>query len=475
MGAIRRSGGRSWLATLVAVLAAFTLIAAACGDDEEPAPAPAPAAPAVDTAALEAAQADAAAALAEASAAAEAAAEAEAALEAALAEAMAAAEGQVDPEAVAAIEAQLEEAQAAAEAAEAEAMAAAAEAEEATAAAEAAQAEAAEAAATAEEAAAGPTDPCGGENETSTNTIMMDWLAYWSWAALVAADDQGYYAEEGLKVDIIAPPSAAEPLKMLAADQVDFAINYVPALFTARAAGIDVKAVAAHQRNLSASLFWLPDAGIEGPQDFRGKTIGATAKLDENAYLDTLLEREGMTRDDITIVDPGFSWAPLLLEGSIDVAYGVAPSPASMKGIGGPFDLVRLEYRDYGVPNYPWLLFVSSDAFINANPAATCRFLRATDRGIAYAYSDDATTEAMANMLHGINDGFAVQTNIDHSGLMRADFFDENGQWGKLVEADWEAGRAWLVERGLLEADSTVQVSDVMTNEYITRALAPQE
>ena len=462
MGATRRLGGRSRLATLVAVLAAFTLVAAACGDDEEPAPAPA--APAVDTAALEAAQADAAAALAEASAAAEAAAEAEAAL----AEAMAAAEGQVDPEAVAELEAQLQEAQAAAEAAQAEAA-------EAAAAAEAAQAEAAEAAATAEEAAAGPTDPCGGENETSTVTIMMDWLAYWSWAGLVAADDQGYYAEEGLKVDIIAPPSAAEPLKMLAADQVDFAINYVPALFTARAAGIDVKAVAAHQRNLSSSLFWLPDSDIEGPQDFRGKTIGATAKLDENAYLDTLLEREGMTRDDITIVDPGFSWAPLLLEGTIDVAYGVGPSPASMKGIGGPFNLVRLEYADYGVPNYPWLLFVSSDAFLNANPAATCRFLRATDRGIAYAYSDDATTEAIANMLHGINDGFSVQTSLDHAGLMRADFFDENGQWGQLVESDWEAGRAWLVERGLLEADSTVQVSDVMTNEHITRALTAQE
>ena len=455
---------------LVAVLAAFTLIAAACGDDEDDAPAPAAPAPAptIDTSALEQAQADAAAALEEAAAAADAAAEAEAALEAAREEAMAAAEAGVDPEVVAELEAALEQAQA-------EAAAAAEAAGEATAAAEAAQAEAAEATAAAEEAAAGPTDPCGGENETSTITIMMDWPAYWSWAALVAADDQGYYAEEGLKVDIIAPPSAAEPLKMLAADQVDFAINYVPALFTARAAGIDVKAVAAHQRNLSASLFWLPDAGIEGPQDFPGKTIGATAKLDENAYLDTLLEREEMTRDDITIVDPGFSWAPLLLEGSIDVAYGVAPSPASMKGIGGPFNLVRLEYRDYGVPNYPWLLFVSSDAFLDANPAATCRFLRATDRGIAYAYSDDATTEAMANMLHGINDGFAVQTNIDHSGLMRADFFDENGQWGKLVEADWEAGRAWLVERGLLEADSTVQVSDVMTNEHITKALTAQE
>ena len=405
MGSTRSLKGRSRMAIFVASLAAFAMIAAACGDDDSDveatpttaAPAPAAEEPAEEPAAEEPA--------AEEPAAEEPAAEEPAAEEPA-----------------------------------------------------------------AEEPAA-PVDPCGAENETGKITIMMDWLAYWSWAALVAAEDQGYYAEEGLEVEVIAPPSAAEPLKMLAANQVDFAINYVPALFTARAAGIDVKAVAAHQRNLSASLFWLPDADIEGPEDFRGLTIGATAKLDENAYLDTLLESEGMTRDDITVVDPGFSWAPLLLEGSIDVAYGVAPSPASMKGIGGPFNIVRLEYRDYGVPNYPWLLFVSSDAFLDENPAATCRFLRATDRGIAHAYTDDATTEAVANMLHGINDGFSVQTSLDHAGLMQADFFDENGQWGKLVEADWDAGRAWLVERGLLEADSTVQVSDVMTNEHITKAL----
>ena len=473
MGSTHSSKSRSRLATLVAALAAFALIAAACGDDEADDSPAVVAAPAVDTAALEQAQADAAAALEQAGAAAAAAAEAEAALAdaaealaAATAAADAAAEGNVDPEVVAALEAQLQEAQDAAEEASAEAASAAA-------AAEAAQAEAAEATAAAEEAAAGPTDPCGGENETNTITVMMDWLAYWSWAPLVAADSQGYYAAEGLKVDVIAPPSAAEPLKMLAANQVDFAINYVPALFTARAAGIDVKAVAAHQRNLSSSLYWLPDSDIEGPEDFRGKIIGATAKLDENAYLDTLLEQLGMTRDDITIVDPGFSWAPLLLEGSIDVAYGVATNPASMKGIGGPFDLVRLEYKDYGVPNYPWLLFVSSDAFLDENPAATCRFLRATDRGVSYAYTDDATTLSIAEMLHGINDGFAVQTSLDHAGLLRADFFDENGQWGSLVEADWEAGRAFLVERGLLESDSTVQVSDVMTNEHISKALEP--
>jgi putative hydroxymethylpyrimidine transport system substrate-binding protein len=326
----------------------------------------------------------------------------------------------------------------------------------------------------AEEPAA-PVDPCGGENETGKITIMMDWLAYWSWAALVAANDQGYYAEEGLEVEVIAPPSAAEPLKMLAANQVDFAINYVPALFPARHVGIEVKAVAAHQRNLSASLYWLPDTDISGPEDIRGKTVGATAKLDENAYLDTLLESQGMTRDDITIVDPGWGWATFLLEGKIDVAYGVVTNPASMKGIGGPFDLVRLEYAEFGVPNYPWLLFVSSDPFLEANPAATCRFLRATNRGVQYAYTDQSSMQAIAEKLHSINDGFAVETSLDHAQLMQPDFFDESGQWGSLVVEDWEAARSWLIARGLLPEDSDVQVSDVMSNEYITNALKPTE
>ena len=124
---------RPWRLLLVA-LAAISLVAASCGDDEPDSAPPS----AADTAALEQAQADAAAAqaaaaaaAAEADAAAAAAAEAEAALEAAMAEA----EGAVDPEVVAELEAQLEQAEADAAAAREEAEAAAAAAEEAAAAA----------------------------------------------------------------------------------------------------------------------------------------------------------------------------------------------------------------------------------------------------------------------------------------------------------------------------------------------------
>ena len=138
---------------LLAALFVFTLVAAACGGDDEAAPDTSAADAALEQAqsdaaaaqaAEAAAQAEAAEAAADADAAADAAAEAEAALAAAMAEA-------VDPEVMAELQAQLEAAQAAEAEAMAEADAAAAEAAEAAAAAADAEA-AAEAAAMAAEA-----------------------------------------------------------------------------------------------------------------------------------------------------------------------------------------------------------------------------------------------------------------------------------------------------------------------------------
>ncbi len=128
---------RNRLVEVIAALAAFSLLAAACGDDDAPAPV-------VDTSAVEAeaaaAQAQADAAQAAADAAAAQAAEALAALEQAQADAMAASEA--DAAASAAAQAELDEAVAAAESAQAAAEAAQADAMAAQDEAAAAQAEA---------------------------------------------------------------------------------------------------------------------------------------------------------------------------------------------------------------------------------------------------------------------------------------------------------------------------------------------
>ena len=169
------------LRRLLAILLAFSVVAAACGDGDDAAPASS----VTDSAALEQAEADAAAAeaaaadaAAQADAAAAMAAEAEAALEAAMADA----ESAIDPDVVAELEAQVEAAQADAAAARSEAEAAAA------AAAEAAAAATAEAAEPEPEPEAEPVDPLVALFDANGDGEVRIGIA-----AQGPRDDGGYY------------------------------------------------------------------------------------------------------------------------------------------------------------------------------------------------------------------------------------------------------------------------------------------
>ena len=308
---------------------------------------------------------------------------------------------------------------------------------------------------------------CTKAPEVKKMTMMMDWLPYFSWAPFLAAETEGFFAEEGIEVNVIEPPSVADPIKLLVTNKVDFAISYVPAMFSARDKGIPVKTIAALQRNLSAAMFWLPDTPIAKVADLKGKTIGLTAKLDERAYLKALLATANLTLNDVTIVDPGFGWARLMLDKKIDASHGVVTNPASMAGIGGPKTLSGFKYRDHGVPNYPWLLIAASDQFLTKNGAATCRFLRAVSRGADIAIGRRTKTQMLAETLNKMNSAYSVDTLLHHARLMEPDLFDDKGQFGTLNLAEWETARKWMIENGIIAKDSKVKVDEVATNAFM--------
>ena len=308
---------------------------------------------------------------------------------------------------------------------------------------------------------------CTKAPEVKKMTMMMDWLPYFSWAPFLAAETEGFFAEEGIEVNVIEPPSVADPIKLLVTNKVDFAISYVPAMFSARDKGIPVKAIAALQRNLSAAMFWLPDTPITKVADLKGKTIGLTAKLDERAYLKALLATANLTLNDVTIVDPGFGSTRLLLDKKIDATHGVVTNPASMAGVGGPKTLSSFKYRDHGVPNYPWLLIASNDQFLSKNGATTCRFLRAASRGADVALGRRTKTQTLAENLNKMNPAYTVDTLIHHARLMEPDFFDDKGQFGTLNLAEWEVARKWMIENAIIAKDSKVKVDEVATNAFM--------
>ena len=61
-------------------------------------------------------------------------------------------------------------------------------------------------------------------------TVLLDWFVNPDHGPLIIAQEKGYFADQGLEVEIIAPADPSAPPKLVAAGQADLAISYQPQL-----------------------------------------------------------------------------------------------------------------------------------------------------------------------------------------------------------------------------------------------------
>ena len=229
---------------------------------------------------------------------------------------------------------------------------------------------------------------------------------------------------KGLEVTIIAPANPADPIKLVARERVHFSLTYVPEVMLARETGIPVVAVAASMRILGSGLFYLADSGIASPKDLKGMTLGVGPKQDAQAFLATLLGSEGLTKADVKGRRPRLRpRADDSREQKVQASHGLVFGEGVVADeilVGDGKEPVKwLLYRDYGVPNFYYQLFVGNEDWVRENDNATCRFLRATAKG---------TDEWLANpdaTLAAISEGNTAFTPKQHRGIYDA----TTGHW----------------------------------------------
>lgn len=100
---------------------------------------------------------------------------------------------------------------------------------------------------------------------------MLDWYPNAVHSFLYAAQQNGYFAEEGLEVDIQMPADSNDALKLVAAGKVDLALSYQPQVLMARSEGIPVKSVAALVRHPLNHLLVPAESGITGRKNSQAK------------------------------------------------------------------------------------------------------------------------------------------------------------------------------------------------------------
>ena len=309
--------------------------------------------------------------------------------------------------------------------------------------------------------------PCDAKPETTKITIMGDWLPWALQGPMFDAIRLGHYKDEGLDVELVSPATPADTVKLLATQEVEFAITYVPEIMMARdAADIPVVSVAAMYRYHVGGLVIPGDGSIKTARGLRGKTIGVNNFPTAMAELKTLLDFAGLTEDDVEIVDPGYGGMALFVDGKIDADWGfttVNPPIVNpmLESVGKP-PMEFLRYRDHGLPDYYHFVLGANEDWLKKNPATACRFLRATEKGIA-TFTDDPK-DSLEQMV-AQSDLFSIENQWAIFRNTKNEWFSASGEVFVQDVAIWQETQIWALKYGLLEKkiDPTVY----FTNDYL--------
>ncbi len=310
---------------------------------------------------------------------------------------------------------------------------------------------------------------CGEKQESRTGdseqlTLALDFYVNPDHAGIYTALARGYFDEAGLEVEPQVPSDPSAPIRQVAAGRADLAISYEPEVLLAQDQGLPVIAVAALVPHPLTSLISLPEAGIANAADLEGKTI-ATAGIPYQAdYLETILDGEGLSLDDVDQKDVGFNLLPAVLSGSADAMLGgfLNVEGVDLEERGLNPRVVPVD--ELGIPTYDELVLVASSERVGDDPEAIRLFIAALERGTRTAVRDPAgATEAVLAAADGLEPKL-TRAEIDRTlPLLLPEKASQ--PFGYMNAKEWEAFAGFFADRGLISTRPTA--SEMFTDELL--------
>lgn len=301
----------------------------------------------------------------------------------------------------------------------------------------------------------------GAPQEMEQVTVFLDWVPNTNHTGLYAAKDQGYFAKQGLEVEIIQP-SDGGAAQLVAAGQGDFGVSYQEEVTNARAVDIPIKSIAAIiQHNTSAFASPL-GKNIKTPKDFEGKKYGGWGSPMEHAMLASLMKQNGADVNKVEEVNIGSADFFTSVEKNVDfswIYYGWDGIQAELKKI--PLNVIMVKDADPALDYYTPVL-IASEKVLEERPDVTKRFLKAVAEGYNFAITHP---EESADILLA-NAPELDEELVKASQLWLADKYqDDAPAWGVQKPEVWERYANWMFEYGLLEKEIVSQ--DAFTNEFL--------
>lgn len=323
---------------------------------------------------------------------------------------------------------------------------------------------------------------CGGSDEGSTSsssaatdgaatttgeplaiTLSYDWPTVdFEAVPIVVAQQKGWFAEQGVDVELIFPPDAASSAKVLATGDSDLALLTTTDVAFSVKSELPITSIGNYTMSNNWGLFAKPGTPIS-IDDLQGKRISTYGDSWTKAMLPFVLDAAGLTDKDVdeVVVD----WdLPLLLNGKIDVATNTTNFMlAGVRDETGE-DPNYLLARDHGAPDVPVWVYAGNKAWLAEHADGAKGFLAAIAKATEWACANPEDAATLFGEAYP-DSGYSFSYNrigwTDTCRYMQDDagryFTQSDEQWTTLGEA----------LKGIGELDTVADPSAYYTNEYL--------
>ncbi|GIV87684.1 MAG: nitrate ABC transporter substrate-binding protein [Chloroflexus sp.] len=315
---------------------------------------------------------------------------------------------------------------------------------------------------------------CGGGAATPTTPtqapltkvrVGLDWTPNTNHTGLYVAQAKGYYAQQGLEVEILGAQEGGTVEQLVATGRLDFGISYQEGVTQARVEGVPIVSIAAIIQHNTSGFASRAEEGITSPRDFIGKKYGAFGSPVEQAVIKGLLECAGVGDqfDQVQFVDIGSSDFFVATErDEVDFVWifkGWTGIEAEVRGV--PLNIVMMNDLQC-IPDYYTPVLITGEKLIAEQPDLVRRFLAATSAG--YRFAIEQPGEAADILLKAAPelDAELVQRSQQY---LAGQYQAEAARWGEQKLEVWRAYAQWMADRNLIAR--MIEPEKAFTNDFL--------
>jgi ABC-type nitrate/sulfonate/bicarbonate transport system substrate-binding protein len=285
-------------------------------------------------------------------------------------------------------------------------------------------------------------------SKATSLTLVLDYTPNTNHTGIYVAMDQGYYASEGISLDVQQPPEDGAD-SLVGSGKAELGISYqdVMANYLGSDQPLPVTAVAAVIQHNTSGIMGRAADGITHPTAMENHTYATWGQDVEQAIVKSVVTTDGGDFSKVSLVPCNTTDEVASLSANEFDTVWVYEAWAVQNAKVKAFDYSYFAFADIDpVFDYYTPVVIANDGFLKASPDVAKAFLRATRKGYEYAAAHPKeAADILVKAVPELDSALVRQSQE----FLADKYVADASAWGMIDSSRWDRFYSWMAAQGL--------------------------